>query len=109
VRRVTLVRFFDGQSFVLSALTLAEYRATLKHTEGQKEVVQLMPISVTQQRLAWGLQELSAATGLSLGLLRKQVRQGALRVTKVGRRRIVALEDWRAFLARHQNRAQRSE
>jgi hypothetical protein len=54
--------------------------------------------SVTEGRLAWGLHELSAATGLSLGLLRKQVREGALRATRVGRRRIVALDDWHAFL-----------
>jgi hypothetical protein len=57
-----------------------------------------MQRKVAQERLAWGLHELSAATGLSLGLLRKQVREGLLRVTKIGRRQIVALEDWRAFL-----------
>jgi hypothetical protein len=55
--------------------------------------------NVTHERLAWGLHELAAATGLSLGLLRKQVRQGTLRVTRVGRRNIVALDDWHAFLA----------
>lgn len=57
--------------------------------------------STTQERLAWGLHELAAATGLSLGLLRKQVQLGTLRVTKVGRRNIVAADDWRAFVTKH--------
>jgi hypothetical protein len=62
-----------------------------------------MERTVTSERLAWGLQELSAATGLSIGLLRKQVQRGALRVTRVGKRNIVALDDWHAFLAHQTN------
>jgi hypothetical protein len=57
--------------------------------------------SITNERLAWGLTELSALTGLSLGLLRREIGRGALRVRRVGRRIIVLDEDWRNYL--HQN------
>ena len=58
-----------------------------------------MQTSVTYQRMAFGLTELSAATGLSLGLLRKEVERGALRVRRVGRRVIVLEQDWLRYLA----------
>jgi hypothetical protein len=57
--------------------------------------------SVTTTKLAFGLAELSSATGLSLGLLRKEISRGALRVRRIGRRRVVVLhEDWVHYLER---------
>lgn len=58
-----------------------------------------MKISVTSPRIAFGLAELSAATGIGIGLLRKEVKRGALRVQRVGRRVIVLQEDWVRYLA----------
>jgi hypothetical protein len=49
--------------------------------------------------VGWGLEELAAATGLSVGLLRKEIRRGALPVTRIGRRVLVLDEDWRAYVA----------
>jgi hypothetical protein len=52
-----------------------------------------------QFKLSWSLGELAAATGLSVGLLRKEIRRGALRVRRVGRRLVVLHEDWQAYTA----------
>ena len=54
--------------------------------------------SVTTQKLAFGLAELSSATGLSLGLLRKEIKRGALRVRRIGRRVVILQEDWTHYL-----------
>jgi hypothetical protein len=54
--------------------------------------------SVTNQKMAFGLSELSSATGLSVGLLRKEVKRGALLVRRVGRRVVVLREDWLTYL-----------
>jgi hypothetical protein len=56
--------------------------------------------SVTQQRLAFGMAELSSATGLSIGLLRKEARRGALRTRRIGRRVVVLHQDWLLYLER---------
>jgi excisionase family DNA binding protein len=58
-----------------------------------------MAISVTEKRIAWGLGELSAVTGLSLGLIRKEIRRGALSAKRVGRRILITQEDWDAYLS----------
>jgi excisionase family DNA binding protein len=50
--------------------------------------------------MAWSLPELSAALGLSIGFLRKEVRRGVLRTTRVGRRVIVLEADLQKFLGR---------
>jgi len=55
-------------------------------------------ISVTTGRLAFGLAELSSATGLSLGLLRKEIKRGALRARRIGRRVLVLREDWLQYV-----------
>jgi hypothetical protein len=54
---------------------------------------------VALNRLAWGLSELSQATGLSVGLLRQEVRKGNLRARRVGRRLLVTAQDWAAYLS----------
>jgi hypothetical protein len=51
------------------------------------------------QRLAYGLAELSGATGLSVGLLRREVKVGNLRARRVRRRLLVTSEDWGAYLS----------
>lgn len=56
--------------------------------------------SVTTQKLAFGLAELSSATGLSLGLIRQEIKRGALRARRIGRRVIVLQEDWAHYLER---------
>lgn len=57
-----------------------------------------MEKSVTPGRLSWSLGELAAATGLSVGLLRDEIRRGALRVRRIGRRVIVLSEDWKKYI-----------
>ena len=49
-------------------------------------------------RLAWGLAELAASAGVSLGLLRKEVKRGALRTKKIGRRVVVMRDDWVSYV-----------
>lgn len=58
----------------------------------------LMYESVTEKRLCWSLGELAAATGLSVGPLRNEVRRGALRIRRIGRRVIVLNEDWEKYV-----------
>ena len=64
-----------------------------------------MSRSVTNQRLAWGLGELAAATGLSLGFLSKEVHCGSLRAKRVGRRILIMREDWNSYLSRRDEQA----
>ena len=54
--------------------------------------------SVTSQRLAWGLAEAATSLGLSPGFLRKQVKVGALKSRKIGRRLLILDEDLRTWL-----------
>ena len=55
--------------------------------------------TVTIERIAWSLAEISKATGLSLGFLRNDVRRGALATRKFGRRILVLDKDLRTYLA----------
>jgi hypothetical protein len=59
--------------------------------------------SVIHVKIAFGLAELSSATGLSVGLLRKEIQRGALRVRRIGRRIIVPVEDWLLYLDGEEN------
>jgi excisionase family DNA binding protein len=61
--------------------------------------VKEMQANVTTQRVAWSLQEVSEATGLSLGFLRKDMRRGVLRVKRFGRRVLVLDEDLKVYLS----------
>jgi hypothetical protein len=56
-------------------------------------------VNSARKRLAYGLAELSGATGLSLGLLRREVKDGNLRARRVRRRLLVTSEDWSAYLS----------
>jgi excisionase family DNA binding protein len=58
-----------------------------------------METSVTNNRMGWSLKELSTSLGLSLGFLRKQVKAGALRAKKLGRRVVVPDSALREYLA----------
>lgn len=55
-------------------------------------------------RVAWSLQEIAKATGLSLGFLRNEVRRGVLRVKRFGRRVLVLDEDLKAYLSEGSNK-----
>lgn len=57
-----------------------------------------MEQSITKGRIAWSLGDISEATGLSLGFLRNDVRRGALRIRKFGRRVLVLDSDLKAYL-----------
>jgi excisionase family DNA binding protein len=59
-----------------------------------------MQTDVTTPRVAWSLQEIAKATGLSLGFLRNEVRRGVLRVKRFGRRVLVLDEDLRVYLSK---------
>lgn len=58
-----------------------------------------MTKDITMKRVAWSLTEISEATGLSLGFLRKDVRRGVLPVKKFGRRVLVLDNDLQGYLA----------
>ncbi len=58
-----------------------------------------MSTSVTTTRLAWSLAEVAESTGLSVGFLRNEVRRGALRVKRFGRRVLVLEKDLTLYLA----------
>lgn len=58
-----------------------------------------MQSNLTTERVAWSLQEIAKATGLSLGFLRNEVRRGALRVKRFGRRVLVLDEDLKDYLS----------
>jgi hypothetical protein len=53
--------------------------------------------SVTDRK-ANSLPELATSHGLSLQFLRNEMRSGALRVTRFGRRVLVLREDWDAYV-----------
>jgi len=53
-------------------------------------------------KMAWGLAEIAASTGLSLGFLRNEVRRGALKATKFGRRTLILDQNFRNYLTRHE-------
>lgn len=63
------------------------------------ERLKIMEATVTAQRIAWSLAEISTSTGLSLGFLRNEVRRGTLPIKKFGRRVLVLEEDLRKYLA----------
>jgi excisionase family DNA binding protein len=55
-------------------------------------------MNVTKQRISWGLTEASVATGISVATLKRAVRAGKLRTSKVGRRTLVLNEDLQRFI-----------
>jgi excisionase family DNA binding protein len=61
-------------------------------------------VFTTLPRLAWGLSEVSNATGLSVPFLRAEVRAGRLPVRRFGRRVLVRDEDLKDYLSRGSDR-----
>jgi hypothetical protein len=53
---------------------------------------------VAQKRFSYGLDEISAMTGLSTAFLRKEARAGNLKTKKFGARRLVLNEDLEIYL-----------
>ncbi len=45
--------------------------------------------AITSQKVAWSVQEISAATGLSTPFLRREIKSGALPAQRFGRRILV--------------------
>ncbi len=57
--------------------------------------------TVTQEKRAWRLNELSSAYGVSVALLRKEIRAGRLPIKRAGKAVIVLDEDFREYLNRN--------
>jgi len=57
-----------------------------------------MKESIQEKRLCWSFAELSHMTGLSVGLLRKEVNSGNLRTLRVRRRVVVTDSDWQKYV-----------
>ncbi len=68
-----------------------------------------MEVSVTSQKFAWSIAEISEATGLSVGFLRNEVRRGALPIKKFGRRVLVLATDLNDYLSRGSGQEASSE
>lgn len=60
------------------------------------------------QRLAWGLSEVSQATGLSVPFLRSEVRAGRLPVRRFGRRVLVRDDDLKTYLSNGSDRQRKA-
>lgn len=55
-------------------------------------------VTKTNARLAWGVAEISASTGLSAGFVRHEIKSGRLQARRVGRRVLVLDADLRRYL-----------
>lgn len=73
-----------------------------------RNVLNEMEALPTVPRLAWGLSEVSNATGLSVPFLRAEVRAGRLPVRRFGRRVLVRDEDLKAYLMNGSERESKS-
>ena len=54
--------------------------------------------SVTTKKLAYSLPEVAEETTVSVSLLRKHIRTGALKATKIGRRTVILAQDLATYL-----------
>ncbi len=59
--------------------------------------------TVTQNKFAFGFEEVSAQTSLSVAFLRKEARAGRLKTKKFGARRLVLNEDLQTYLKGENN------
>ena len=62
------------------------------------ESIEKLLTSVTNEKLAYSLPEAANATTLSVSLLRKHIRTGALKATKIGRRTLILAQDLATYL-----------
>lgn len=62
------------------------------------ESIEKLLTSVTDKKLAYSLPEVANATTLSQSLLRKHIRTGALKATKIGRRTVILAQDLATYL-----------
>jgi hypothetical protein len=65
------------------------------------ESIEKLLTSITSKKLAYSLPEVANATTLSQSLLRKHIRTGALKATKIGRRTVILANDLAAYLLGH--------
>jgi excisionase family DNA binding protein len=56
--------------------------------------------SITDTKIAYSLPEAAKATSLSVSLLRKHIRTGELKATKIGRRRLILAVELERYLAK---------
>ncbi len=70
---------------------------------GVLEQVKFMNETVTTNKFAYGLAEISDRTGLSTAFLRKLARAGTLKTRKFGARRLVLEADLQEFLKGENN------
>jgi hypothetical protein len=64
----------------------------------EKKMIVSTNEEVAQKRFSYGLDEISAMTGLSTAFLRKEARAGNLKTKKFGARRLVLNEDLEIYL-----------
>ena len=62
-------------------------------------IKEVSPATVTGRR-AYSVPELSRQYPVSIGFLRGEIRRGAIRVRRFGRRVLILKEDWESYLAR---------
>ena len=62
------------------------------------EPIEKLLTSITEKKLAYSLPEVANATTLSQSLLRKHIRTGALKATKIGRRTVILANDLATYL-----------
>lgn len=55
-------------------------------------------VRISSTRLSYRLEEVAESTGLSLGMIRKEVREGKLNVRHIGRAVVVLSEDLETWL-----------
>lgn len=59
----------------------------------------MMQESVTQNKLAYSVEEISEQTSLSKAFLRLEIKRGKLKVKRFGRRVLIRDEDLREYIA----------
>jgi predicted site-specific integrase-resolvase len=62
------------------------------------ESIEKLLTSITNKKLAYSLPEVANTTTLSVSLLRKHIRTGALKATKIGRGTVILADDLATYL-----------
>lgn len=62
------------------------------------ESIEKLLTSIAAKKLVYSLPEVANTTTLSVSLLRKHIRTGALKATKIGRRTVILADDLATYL-----------
>jgi excisionase family DNA binding protein len=65
----------------------------------------MLETTKTENKIAFGLAEISELTSVSVGMLRKEIRNGRLPVKRCGRRVLILKEDFMNYLNGENNEA----